>query len=470
MKFNEKLSKLRKENNLSQETLAEKLGMSRQAISKWESGSSYPDMATMIRVCKILNCTLEDLLDDDTLKSSSIDKNNKFNITKYMNDFLNFITKSYNMFCSMTFKEKIKCILEMLIVFCILILVFVGLQTFVVNIVSDIFYPLTDSYIYFLITRLGKLAYNICSFALGIIIFLHIFKIRYLDYFITIEDSNIKEKVIEEDIEKKNKFIKESTKEKIIIRDPKHSTYSFFNGLSKIISFIIKLFLAFLLIPFASMFVLLIFIGTISIIWTKYQILFFGIFIGIIGLILVTYDFIELIVNCIFATPIKLKKLFVLFIFGLVLFGFGFGIGFTKFMSMKQVDSKLFYDSRIVNIKMNNNIVFDEMNFADKIIIDNSIEDLIIKVEYLKELKFEIPKETIYINNNLYKNYYIQYDIDRFKEFNNFMNSLKDGAIRNYDNEQPYKIVSITLSEENYNKIINNNLLYQKESGYVFYE
>ena len=35
MKFNEKLTKLRKQNNLSQESLAEKLGMSRQAISKW---------------------------------------------------------------------------------------------------------------------------------------------------------------------------------------------------------------------------------------------------------------------------------------------------------------------------------------------------------------------------------------------------------------------------------------------------
>ena len=64
MKFSEKLTKLRKDNNLSQEALAEKLNMSRQAISKWESGNSYPDMSTMINICKVLNCTLEDLLDD----------------------------------------------------------------------------------------------------------------------------------------------------------------------------------------------------------------------------------------------------------------------------------------------------------------------------------------------------------------------------------------------------------------------
>ena len=61
MKFCDKLSKLRKDNNLSQEQLAEKLDMSRQAISKWESGASYPDMATIMKLCKILNCSLDDL-------------------------------------------------------------------------------------------------------------------------------------------------------------------------------------------------------------------------------------------------------------------------------------------------------------------------------------------------------------------------------------------------------------------------
>ena len=41
MKFNEKLSCLRKEKHYSQEELAEKLSVSRQAVSKWESGTRY---------------------------------------------------------------------------------------------------------------------------------------------------------------------------------------------------------------------------------------------------------------------------------------------------------------------------------------------------------------------------------------------------------------------------------------------
>ena len=58
MRFSEKLPKLRKNNNLSQEQLAEQLGVSRQAVSKWEAGNSYPDMEKMLQKCQILNCPL----------------------------------------------------------------------------------------------------------------------------------------------------------------------------------------------------------------------------------------------------------------------------------------------------------------------------------------------------------------------------------------------------------------------------
>lgn len=43
MEFGEKLFKLRKEKGFSQETLAEKLNTSRQAISKWENGQGFPE-------------------------------------------------------------------------------------------------------------------------------------------------------------------------------------------------------------------------------------------------------------------------------------------------------------------------------------------------------------------------------------------------------------------------------------------
>ncbi|MCL2427141.1 MAG: helix-turn-helix domain-containing protein [Oscillospiraceae bacterium] len=48
MKFDAKLQKLRREKGMSQEALAEMLDVSRQAISKWESGQSYPEMEKLI--------------------------------------------------------------------------------------------------------------------------------------------------------------------------------------------------------------------------------------------------------------------------------------------------------------------------------------------------------------------------------------------------------------------------------------
>ncbi len=64
MRFNEKLQKLRKEKGMSQEDLAEVLNVSRQAISKWESGLSYPEMDKLIALSSMFNTTLDELVKD----------------------------------------------------------------------------------------------------------------------------------------------------------------------------------------------------------------------------------------------------------------------------------------------------------------------------------------------------------------------------------------------------------------------
>lgn len=66
MKFNEKLQELRKEHQLSQEQLAEKLLVSRQAISKWESGKSMPDIANLVKLSEIFQMSLDDLIKDSS--------------------------------------------------------------------------------------------------------------------------------------------------------------------------------------------------------------------------------------------------------------------------------------------------------------------------------------------------------------------------------------------------------------------
>jgi len=71
MKFNEKLQKLRKEKGMSQENLAEILDVSRQAISKWESGQSYPEMEKLIALSNLFSVTLDSLVKDNNIQTDS---------------------------------------------------------------------------------------------------------------------------------------------------------------------------------------------------------------------------------------------------------------------------------------------------------------------------------------------------------------------------------------------------------------
>ncbi len=65
MTIGEKITKLRKDQNLTQEQFAEILKVSRQAVSKWERDEAYPDTEKLIRIGKIFDCSLDYLLKDE---------------------------------------------------------------------------------------------------------------------------------------------------------------------------------------------------------------------------------------------------------------------------------------------------------------------------------------------------------------------------------------------------------------------
>lgn len=75
MNFSKKLQILRKEKRLSQEGLAEKLNVSRQAVSKWESGQSFPELDKIIILSDIFSVTVDELVKDNIeLKRNIEDK------------------------------------------------------------------------------------------------------------------------------------------------------------------------------------------------------------------------------------------------------------------------------------------------------------------------------------------------------------------------------------------------------------
>ena len=115
MKFGDKLIELRKKSGYSQEELAEKLGVSRQSVSKWESNNTYPETDKIIQIANIFDCSMDDLINDKVTDIESSLRKNKNNIYNVWDSLLEFITNTVNMFSKMKFSEGLKCVIEMII-------------------------------------------------------------------------------------------------------------------------------------------------------------------------------------------------------------------------------------------------------------------------------------------------------------------------------------------------------------------
>ena len=95
----------RKEQNLTQEQLAEKLGITYKAVSKWECGKGLPDASIMMELCKILKITVNDLLSGEKVDKEHYQKKLEQNII----DTIDYTDKKVS--------KKNKLIYEMIMVF-----------------------------------------------------------------------------------------------------------------------------------------------------------------------------------------------------------------------------------------------------------------------------------------------------------------------------------------------------------------
>ena len=78
MEFNERLQELRKSKGLTQEELAEKLFVSRTAISKWESGRGYPSLDSLKEIARFFSVTIDDLICSDEMISVAENEKREF--------------------------------------------------------------------------------------------------------------------------------------------------------------------------------------------------------------------------------------------------------------------------------------------------------------------------------------------------------------------------------------------------------
>ena len=409
--FSENLKKIRKENNLSQEQLADELGVSRQAISKWESAVAYPEMDKIIALCDKFNLNIDDLLHKD-IKEVKGEEESKKKINKSINDFLRFITNTINLFSNMNFKSKMKCIFEQCIIG--VLLFFASLFIYIVlgKLLGDFVAFLPDRVYYFVRNITDSILLVVLLIAC-LIVMTHIFKTRYLDYY-----ESISEKEDDVDISKKNDS-------KIIIRDPKHSEYRFINTLYKLMIGVIKVFLFFFAMFIAFMIIILIGSFVTSLLLYKTGLFFIGLIVTITSSIVIGVILLLSLLNFVFNRKNDKKKMIWGFIVSLLTFGAGCGLIFIGTLSFEIVE----------NDKEALKIVTKEYEMKDDLIIypynENNViytpsDNNNVKVDYtvskycLVEDHYEKDKDS-----NIYAWVYCENPTKIIKEFINNANEKK---------------------------------------------
>ena len=443
MNLSENLKKIRKENNLSQEQLAEKLGVSRQSVSKWESGQAYPEMDKMLQLCEMFNLNIDDLLNQD-IKDINSKKKSKININKYIDSFLDFITKTTKMFGAMSFKEKVKCVFEQIFLATILVILAVIVGTILHSIIGSLISFLPEK-IYYYIVRILDAILKLGLIVIGSVVILHIFKIRYLNYYEVVheDDEEIKNDDVEtkENIEetKENYKIIEP-KEKIIIRDPKHSEYGFIKGLLRIFILIIKIFALFAGIMFICSLVGFAAALVLSFIIVKTGTLFIGLLIAIIAAIAINIVFLVVIYKFITGRENDGKVGAIIFLISLLLVGVGIGLMVHGASNIEYKDVK--------TDEAQEYFIEDtyEYNFEDDLAICCSRN-----IEYHEE-----DIDNIVIKLTHYKNYDYDFVLTHYKDYDyDFVKERTLLELRNNYNGTEFNDIKTLLKDLNKRKVVN---------------
>lgn len=433
--FKENLRKIRKENNLSQEQLADELGVSRQAISKWESGAAYPEMDKIIALCDKFNLNIDDLLHKD-IKEVKGEEESKKKLNSFINDFLKFITNTVNMFSNMDLKSKIKCLFEQ----CIIAFILFAISLIVYNVLSSLFTSILiilPNIIYIFLSGVLKSILVITLVVVSIIIITHIFKTRYLNYYEQLKEQKPKQdENNNKETEKVNENITFKNNDKIIIRDSHHSEYNFINMMFKFIILIIKLFATWFGLCIAFVLVCLFGSFIASFLIYKTGLFFIGLLIAILSSSIIGIVILLLIINFVFNRKNNKKKMIWTFIISLITFGIGCGLTFIGTLSF--------------------DVSYDNESMLKPVTKEYEMkEDLTILNNY-REIEYVETED---------KNIKIEYQINKYCEIdvNNYNNTILSWSYC----ENPMEIAKEYIKNINNKKIIPINGTIEKMTVYT---
>ena len=463
MKFCEKLQKLRKEKGYSQEQLADLLDVSRQSVSKWESGTTYPEMDKLLSLCKIFDITLDDLTNDEVTDKKIKEKNHN-TLGNVVYAILEMINRSIEMFRSMDKKEILKCITELLIL-ALILLIFKLPFNFVDNLAINVFANFSHK-ANLILTSIWLFLSNTIYLILFITIFIYAYKIRFLDKFNyeqTIKRNKEKDEIEnnpEKEEEAKPNKEEKIKKEKIKTVKERHS-FILFDVLGTLFNIFVKICLLFVLIPIIICFVFLVIGTTIALIAQFLGIHYIGIFIALLGATFASAIIMELFIRVLVSSSIPVKRMFIIFLSGLIVLGIGIGITAFEISSTKYIDEipENIQPSKMENTyAMNDNLFFRADLYTDGINykVDDSLTDEVkVEITYFEDyLKIDTyMEEEFYIINS-----YSLWD-NALNYLNLLKDDLKDKTVYNYELLGQVD-VTITSSSTNIEKIKKNSQNY----------
>lgn len=345
MKFSEKLQKLRKENKMSQEQLADQLEVSRQAVSKWESGQTYPEMDKLLSICKLFKCSLDDLTNDEVKEIKGNEKE-KVTMSKFLDEILDTISRSASIFQKLSFAQKFKYLSGLLILVLILVLLRIPVDyIYVLGVnIFESFHPSIGSVLCSIWNFILSISYLIFS----VICFYYLYKVLFLEKWESepidhLEDKkenlNIPEVEKEKEKESKKESIISEEKESPTLRN--HSeikTSVILKVLNSIASFCVKLCSTLILFPFLFVFFFIVVAIIITLYFMLQGIIYLGIFFLLMGGFILCYLVIQILFSVITSHRQSSRQISILFLASLITLGIGTGITVVEFSSFTYYD------------------------------------------------------------------------------------------------------------------------------------
>lgn len=457
MKFGENLQKLRKERGISQEQLAEQLGVTRQSVSKWESGASYPEMDKIVAICNIFHCDMDVLINKDITEER--DKKDASKVVKVgFKNIADYIKKTIYLFEHQSFKDIIKMIAQVMIIICVILCFSIPFMLFKEMIVS-LFYT-GDNWFSIFFSRFWNFIFNASYGILAIATFLYIFKVKFLDgEEIVIEEVNESLDTIDDD--NSQDTVKDNKKKKII-KVKRTEGFSLLDLLSKAITLCLKVFLLFLLIPAIIGVIMLIIAFVLLVILFFRGVFLVGPLFIALGITVFCLIVIELILDFIFNLRFSRRRVIITVISSVVVSAVGLGLSIWYFLNLNVVNdvpNNFKQETQEEVYMMNDELLIQYGWNYIKFVEDESMTNQIrVRIDYYPDYTAaELEKE----DNEIFINYDTINSIRINEVTDSIINNLKKNKLYTYDKLGTVSM-TITSSKNNIEKLKENyNKQYQ---------